>query len=463
MKIVITFVFALVIAIKAWAGNLNQSTNVTTLSSLSNKLTSLNSQPQISVDECKEFVGLTEEKTKIEILEASKALNYPAGFVVTDFGDCKEHLLVFPSNYSKLPLVSGFSAIGDKRGTFTVTKLENGLGNVRDYADITMADGTENIVLVETGLELGKDWKTWPHGRIWIAKKIGEKVNLSPMFVPKAFYHSVATGDINGDGLHDIVVQHMGTRDASIKNEKGVLFFQQTKNGIFKKRNWLKGNFAGGSSVALIDLDGDGKPELLQGNYKRKTNFFKSAVRIFKWKGDSFSLTTELPRGGIMESKAGINKILPIDIDNDGDEDVLLQLEGRKKGLQIHENLGNFKFQDITGSALGDLEINRKLFQWREAIVADVDNDGNQDIVLQGWSGEQFSNDFGYDIGAGIYFNKGNKSFVRQIGNKKFWVKIPPFSQYFVRYAKRGKQNWLYWMGQDGIVTITRFDVKATY
>ena len=94
---------------------------------------------------------------------------------------------------------------------------------------------------------------------------------------------------------------------------------------------------------------------------------------------------------------------------------------------------------------------------------ADIDNDGDQDIVLQGWSGKQFSGAFGYDIGAGIYLNQGNKSFVRLIGNKKFRINIPPFSQHFVRYAKRGKQNWFYWMGRDGIITITRFDGKPAY
>ena len=463
VRVAITFVFALMLSSTAWAGNWNQSTNATTSSNLPKNSISQPGQPQISVDKCEDFAGLTEEKIKIGILETSNALNYPAGFMVADFGTCKEHLLVLPSNYSKLPLVAGFSAVGQDEGTFNVSKLENGLGNVRDYAEITMADGTEGIVLVETGLEIGMDWKTWPHGKVWLAKKTGEKVKLSPMFEAKAFYHSVATGDINGDGLHDVVVQHMGTRDASIKNEKAVLFFQQTKNGTFKKRNWLKGNFAGGSSVALIDLDGDGKPELLQGNYKIKTKFFTSAVRIFKWKGNGFSLTAELQRGGIMDFKAGINKILPIDFDNDGDDDILLQLEGRKKGIQVHENLGNFKFQDVTGRVLGELEIDRSLFQWREAVVADVDNDGYQDIVLQGWSGEQFSGDFGYDIGAGIYSNRRNKSFVRQTGNKKFRINIPPFSQHFVRYAKRGKQNWLYWMGRDGIITVTRFDGEAAH
>lgn len=410
-------------------------------------------QPQITVLDCKQQ-KVSEEKLQIDLPEKSKAIEYPAGVIPTDFGDCNDHLLIFPSHYSKLPLVKGLHAVRVDGEGYDVSRLEHSLGNVRDYARIRLANGTSALVLVETGLEITRDWEKWPHGMVWLAKTKEGGVKLEPIFQRKAFYHSVATGDIDGDGLDDIVVQHMGTRDKNLKKENAILFFQQTAKGTFKKRKWLRGNFAGGSSVALIDLNGDGRPELLQGNYKRKTKFFEHAVRIFEWKGNSFRLVSKIPRGGIMNNKAGINKMLPIDFDLDGDNDLLLQLEGGKKGLQLHENLGEMKFEDVSLRVLGEEEIDRSKYQWREGVVVDFNNDGFDDIVLQGWSGSDHGTTKGYDLGAGIFFNQSGQKFVRRPGISDLNLSVAPYSKVFFRYARKGKSNWFYSMGNNGVVEL---------
>ena len=414
-------------------------------------------QVQIANENCEEFSGMPSNGYSFKHPETSSAVKYAAGFWMSDFGICREHLLIFPSHYSRMPLVKGVFAKGNDSGGFNLTTLPQQFHAVRDYAEIRLADGSEGVVFVETGLEITRDHTKWPHGRIWIGKLTKDGLSLEPIDKSRAFYHSVATGDIDGDGLDDIVTIHMGTRDKQLSRKHPIYFFKQTKDGKFKKKNWLNFNASGGSAVALIDLNNDGRLELLQGNYKKKTSYFKSAIRIFSWQNGKYKLAKKIPRQGIMNERAGINKIIPIDFDNDGDHDLLVQLEGGKKGFQLYNNRGDLQFENDTIDLFGFEEIDRSKYQWREAVVADFNFDGFDDIILQGWSGNEHSTANGYNLGAGIFLNENGRRFTQQSNLKSLFLGkaqgVLPYSKHFFRYAQRNRQNWFYAVGINGNVS----------
>ena len=71
----------------------------------------------------------------------------------------------------------------------------------------------------------------------------------------------VATGDIKGDGLREVVV-------SCAQNDK-LFFFLATKNGAFESLS--RSISTGWGGLALADLTGSGKDEVLVSNEKQGT------------------------------------------------------------------------------------------------------------------------------------------------------------------------------------------------
>jgi hypothetical protein len=73
---------------------------------------------------------------------------------------------------------------------------------------------------------------------------------------------SVAIGDLNGDGKPDLAIANVFTETVSVLANRGDGSFQA-------KRDYGTGRYP--SSVAIGDLNGEGKPELATANYHANT------------------------------------------------------------------------------------------------------------------------------------------------------------------------------------------------
>lgn len=244
-----------------------------------------------------------------------------------------------------------------------------------------------------------------------------------------------ATGDVNGDGLTDIVI-------GGSQNHPAQLYLQKSSGSFEKKIVPVFNQFADFEDVAvlLFDADKDGDLDLFigPGGNNNPPYSRQMQTRLFKNDGKgSFALDANaFPNNGVNVSVAVAN-----DFDNDGDLDLFIggRNEPRNYGAYprsyIYVNDGNGHFKDatqalsndivnigmVTGAVWADVvgDKNRELiicgewmapriFQytanhfkevktnladmfgwWRSLSVVDVNNDGRQDLIL-GNVGENF-------------------------------------------------------------------------
>jgi hypothetical protein len=380
---------------------------------------------------------------------SGESLNWPSGFFVTNFGTCKDYAIFFPAYGRKPQLVKGFALSTSADGLKYEGKFDLSLGNPRDSAEIRLADGSVGLVIAETGLEYPhQDWKKWPHGRVWLVTLKDDTISVKTIESGLAFYHSITTGDINDDGLEDVVVQFFGSRDKSLSKQGTLLFLTQNAEGSFVRSKSPIKNSTFGSSILLANLDDDPALELVQASYKHPEPAFRGSFKVYKRKGDKLIKAVEFPRQGLLKKGVGVSKISTIDFDLDGDLDILLQFEAGAKGIQVFENLGNLEFKFRDKGFFEDLPSNIRSYQWREAVVADVDDDGYPDVILQGWGGDESISSGMYDIGAGVYLNLAGKGFKRQ--KKMPLLTVKNNFQAFHRFYKSGGQNIFYFVDLNG-------------
>lgn len=197
---------------------------------------------------------------------------------------------------------------------------------------------------------------------------------------------ALASGDLNGDGLDDIIVGGNSSAGA-------MLLLQQTNGGFIQKQitNQLKsdGVQTQDMGITLLDADGDGDLDIYiaGGGYEAKPNSSAYADKFYlnDGKGDFVVDSTALPQN--FSSKSCVRAI---DFDKDGDLDLFVA--GRVEpwsypkpvSSYIYRNDskdGHVKFTDVTSQVAKDL-INAGLVC--DALFTDFDNDGWPDLVLAG-------------------------------------------------------------------------------
>lgn len=204
-----------------------------------------------------------------------------------------------------------------------------------------------------------------------------------------------ALDDVDGDGKLDIILGNI----AGVGTSATINPIVMKNNGNFSFSKLLDLPLISPSTVfgiAPIDYDNDGDRDILI--YGRFENGTKSLRMFVKNINGTFTGTDVASLN--TKPNSGVSAVEWVDIDNDLDYDLMVQyVVGNSR--ELFQNQGNGVFTNLTSSVA--VETNPSVtFSW-----ADVDNDGDMDMI-QPWSSVS-------QFGA-IYINDGSGNFTRKSG-----------------------------------------------
>jgi len=192
----------------------------------------------------------------------------------------------------------------------------------------------------------------------------------------------MAVGDINGDERDDIYI-------CGAKDSPGTLFVQES-NGRFKRTNeelFSADKICEDTDCAFFDADGDDDQDLYVASGGSEFPESSSALsdRLYINDGNGhFTKSGQILPAGKYESTSCVN---PVDFDKDGDIDLFVGIRLRpfEYGLPANgyllENDRHGNFTNVTGKIASGLT---GIGMITDMAWADVDNDGDQDMVIVG-------------------------------------------------------------------------------
>ncbi len=167
----------------------------------------------------------------------------------------------------------------------------------------TDGDGVEEVVVVRGA---------GSNATVRVFTRHGELLAEWPAFAQETVTGiDVATGDVDGDGLDEIIV---GAREGG-RPKVAVLEFDGTRTEVFRA---FEKSYTGGVNVATADVDGDGLAEVIVGSGGGRTG----EVRVF----DADGRQKEISYFPFGETSIGAVDVSSTDWEFDGVEEVMMSV-----------------------------------------------------------------------------------------------------------------------------------------
>ncbi|MGA7648369.1 MAG: Ig-like domain repeat protein [Terriglobales bacterium] len=187
------------------------------------------------------------------------------------------------------------------------------------------------------------------------------------------YVRSVAVADVNGDGKPDVVVANQCANSNCTNGSIGVLL--GNGDGTFQTAVSYGSDGIYADSVAVADVNGDGKPDLLVANECTSSNCTNGSVSVLLGNGDgTFQTAVSYGSGGEYAWSVAV-----ADVNGDGKPDLLVSNECASNctngSVSVLLGNGDGTFQTAVGYGSGGEDA-------LSVAVADVNGDGKPDVVV---------------------------------------------------------------------------------
>ena len=215
-----------------------------------------------------------------------------------------------------------------------------------------------------------------------------------------SFQPFFATADLNADGLADLIVAYV---------DQPAQIYLQTQDGSFGLRTRLDAASIGATSLATGDLDGDGDIDLVSA-MPRNGPDNPGQTQIYLNPGDG-GFDPALPLGGkggvelarvISSGTSNTGSLTLADLDNDGNLDIVASNTYYTSDPSvIYWNRGNWATPDATHFTVDPFL--GATGESEQVVAGDFNGDGFTDLVVVGWQKTPRS-----------FLNRGDRTFAQQ-------------------------------------------------
>jgi hypothetical protein len=253
-------------------------------------------------------------------------------------------------------------------------------------ADVN-GDGRPDIVVTEG--TFNPTTGNWDNNGVSVLLGRGDGTFRHPQtFALKSHVVAVAVADVNGDGKPDLVVANPGTYNPTTNrfDNGGVDVLLGRSDGTFGPPQTFDAGFYGTSSVAVADVNGDGRPDIVTGG--------AFGISVLPGNGDgTFGPPQTLESNAPSQNSHNPGRFSPhsvavADVNGDGKPDIVVA--GSPSTFVAGGNYENFTLSVLLGNGEGTfqkpqtLPVDTALYS---VVVADVNGDGRPDIVTGGDGG----------------------------------------------------------------------------
>jgi Concanavalin A-like lectin/glucanases superfamily/Bacterial Ig domain/FG-GAP-like repeat/Regulator of chromosome condensation (RCC1) repeat/Immunoglobulin domain/IPT/TIG domain len=296
--------------------------------------------------------------------------NGPIRVIVADLdGDGKPDLVVANDYNNSISLYRNISTNGSLTASSFSPRVDlvTPPGNYSPYgivvADVD-GDGKLDIVTSDFDKALVSVYRnTCAPGDI-SSNSFATRMDFATGFQPQG----VEVRDIDGDGRPDLLVANSGDGTVSILHNTGVAG-SLTTNSFAPKIDIITGSRCSG--VAVRDLDGDGKPDVMTANALSNTT---SLLRNVSSPGSiAFAPKVDFPTANYPMH------VVPVDLDGDGKLDLVIGSGPNGQAVSVYRNTGTAG--SITTSSFAP-SVDFDAGGWaNDVAIGDLDGDGKPDIA----------------------------------------------------------------------------------